>query len=61
VALPPATIPPAVNNAPVAANVPPAGVPIPPAPISGRAQPQQPPPSSSGIDGWLVDRLFGRR
>jgi penicillin-binding protein 1A len=58
---PPAALPPAVNSAPVAASAPPAGVPVPPAPISGRAPPQQPPPSSSGIDGWLVDRLFGRR
>jgi penicillin-binding protein 1A len=59
--VPPAALPPAVNSAPVAASVPPAGVPVPPAPISGRAQPQQPPQSSSSIDGWLVDRLFGRR
>jgi penicillin-binding protein 1A len=58
---PPAALPPAVNSAPVAASAPPAGVPVPPAPISGRAPPQQPPPSSNGIDGWLVDRLFGRR
>jgi penicillin-binding protein 1A len=59
-AVPPATLPPAVNSAPVPANAPPTGVPIPPASISGRAQPQQP-PSNHGIDGWLVDRLFGRR
>jgi penicillin-binding protein 1A len=57
----PAALPPAVNSAPVAASAPPPGVPVPPAPISGRAPPQQPPPSSNGIDGWLVDRLFGRR
>jgi penicillin-binding protein 1A len=61
VAPPPAAIPSAVNNAPVAASAPPTGGPIPPATIGGRAPPQQPPPSSNGIDGWLVDRLFGRR
>src|SRR5262245_17349823 len=44
--------------------VPPAGVPppVPPAPIGGRPAPApQPQPSSNGIDGWLIDRLFGRR
>jgi penicillin-binding protein 1A len=61
VAPPPAALSPAVNSAPVAASAPPAGVPVPPAPISSRAPPQQPPPTSNGIDGWLVDRLFGRR
>ncbi len=60
VAPPPAAFPPAANSAPIAESAPPAGVPVPPAPISGRAQPQQP-PSNHGIDGWLVDRLFGRR
>jgi penicillin-binding protein 1A len=59
--VPPAALPPAVNSAPVASSAPPMGAPVPPAPIGGRAPPQQPPPSSSGIDGWLVDRLFGRR
>jgi penicillin-binding protein 1A len=61
VAPPPAAFPPAVTSAPIASSAPPVGVPVPPAPISGRAQPQQPPQSSSSIDGWLVDRLFGRR
>ncbi len=55
---PPSALPPAASSAPVTASGP-----IPPAPIGGRAPPQQPqqPPSSHGIDGWLVDRLFGRR
>jgi len=57
---PPAAFPPAVNSAPVAASTPPT-VPVPPAPISGRPPPQQPPSGSNGIDGWLIDRLFGRR
>jgi len=60
-ALPPATMPPAVNAAPFTASPPPAGVLVPPAPISGRTPPQQQQPSNNGIDGWLVDRLFGRR
>jgi penicillin-binding protein 1A len=53
--------PPPVTNAPVAASPTPTGGPVPPVPIGGRAPPQQPPASSNGIDGWLVDRLFGRR
>jgi penicillin-binding protein 1A len=53
---PPAAFPPAASGAPVAASGP-----VPPAPIGGRAPSQQQPPSSHGIDGWLVDRLFGRR
>jgi penicillin-binding protein 1A len=61
VAPPPAAFPPTVNSAPVASSATQMGAPAPPAPIGGRVQPQQPPPSSSGIDGWLVDRLFGRR
>jgi penicillin-binding protein 1A len=51
----PAALPPVASGAPVAASGP-----VPPAPIGGHAPPQQP-PSSHGIDGWLVDRLFGRR
>jgi penicillin-binding protein 1A len=60
---PPAALPPAASGAPVAASTTPANGPVPPAPIGGRAPPQQPqqPPSNHGIDGWLVDRLFGRR
>jgi len=52
---------PAVNSGPVAAPQP--GAPIPPASIGGRSAPPppQPQPPQSGIDGWLVDRLFGRR
>jgi penicillin-binding protein 1A len=39
----------------------PGGAPIPPAPVGGSsgAPPRQAP--STGIDGWLLDRLFGRR
>jgi penicillin-binding protein 1A len=46
---------------PVAAVTP--GAPVPPAPIGARAAPPPPPaqPPQDGIDGWLVDRLFGRR
>src|SRR5262245_6439387 len=48
--------------APVAAVTP--GAPVPPAPIGARAapppQPPPPAPPQGGIDGWLVDRLFGR-
>jgi len=52
---PPSALPPAASGAPVTTSGP-----VPPAPIGGRAPPQQP-PGSHGIDGWLVDRLFGRR
>src|SRR5215470_968168 len=56
--------PPAVSGGPVTAVIPDA--PVPPAPIGARAAPApQPPapapPPQGGIDGWLVDRLFGRR
>jgi penicillin-binding protein 1A len=56
--------PPAVSSGPVAAVTP--AAPVPPAPIGARAEPPPPPPPpasppQSGIDGWLVDRLFGRR
>jgi penicillin-binding protein 1A len=57
---PPTALPPAASSAPVAASATPANGPVPPAPIGGRAPPQQQ-PSSNGIDGWLLDRLFGRR
>jgi penicillin-binding protein 1A len=57
---PPTALPPAASSAPVAASATPATGPVPPAPIGGRAPPQQQ-PSSNGIDGWLLDRLFGRR
>src|SRR5262249_35231271 len=56
---PPAPFPPAVNSAPVAGGPPPGGRPVPPPPISARMPP--PPPSNQGIDGWLVDRWWGRR
>src|SRR5215470_10846257 len=55
--------PPAVSSGPVTAVIP--AAPVPPAPIGARAEPPPPPsppatPPQSGIDGWLVDRLFGR-
>jgi len=40
----------------------PAGVPTPPAPIGGgRSSVPQPPPSHNSLDGWFLDKLFGRR
>ena len=52
---------PAVNNGPVVTMAP--TTPVPPAPIGARAAPPPLPaqPPQDGIDGWLVDRLFGRR
>src|SRR5262245_60449891 len=53
---------PALNNGPMVTMAP--TIPVPPAPIGARAAPPppaQPAPSQGGIDGWLVDRLFGRR
>jgi penicillin-binding protein 1A len=45
---------------PVAAVTP--AAPVPPAPIGARSAPPPPPAQpQGGIDGWLVDRLFGRR
>jgi penicillin-binding protein 1A len=52
-----------VSSGPVAGLFPQfGGGPTPPAPVRGR--PSAPPPPeqpSAGIDGWLLDRLFGRR
>jgi len=48
----------------LAAVAPPANVPIPPAAIGGAPSARQPPPAAdrnTGMDGWLLDKLFGRR
>jgi penicillin-binding protein 1A len=53
---------PGVSSGPFAAILPQMAGPVPPAPIRGRSDappPQQ--PAKTGIDGWLLDRLFGRR
>jgi penicillin-binding protein 1A len=53
---------PGLSNGPtLAAAGLPAIAPIPPAAIGGRsAPPPPPPPSSTSLDGWLIDKLFGR-
>jgi penicillin-binding protein 1A len=49
----------------LASAIPPVGNPMPPAPTSGQgpgnAQAVRPQPIDPGIDGWFLDRLFGRR
>ena len=40
----------------LAAVAPPANIPTPPA-----RQPSPPPDRNTGMDGWLLDKLFGRR
>jgi penicillin-binding protein 1A len=61
---------PGVSNGPLAAFFPQqSATPVPPVLIGGRPpqpQPQSPPQSprpeaDRGLDGWLIDRLFGRR
>ncbi len=50
---------PQAGTSPASVSRPLAGMPVPPAPVGGRQPPpQQPTPS---LDGWLIDRLFGRR
>jgi hypothetical protein len=48
-----------VSNGPFAAIFPQAALAVPVMPVGGRPPPQQ--PTTTGIDGWLLDRLFGRR
>jgi penicillin-binding protein 1A len=54
------------GGAPMASALPPS-VPMPPVPASGQggvpggASAVRPQPIDSGIDGWFLDRLFGRR
>jgi penicillin-binding protein 1A len=50
---------PGVGGGPIAAVLPAAGVPVPPVAIGAR--PTAPPQSGHSLDGWLMDRLFGRR
>lgn len=53
---------PGAGNGPVAAIFQSTGVPVPPASVGGRSAPQGPQPQNgNSLDGWLVDRLFGRR
>jgi penicillin-binding protein 1A len=51
------------GGAPMASALPP-NVPLPPTPVGGAptgASGVRPQPIDSGIDGWFLDRLFGRR
>jgi penicillin-binding protein 1A len=50
---------PGAPSGPLAAIFPQSSPAAPPVPINGRPAPQQ--PTSTGLDGWLIDRLFGRR
>lgn len=57
---------PGLAGAPALASaIPPAGNPMPPAPTGGQgtgnAPGVRPQPIDPGIDGWFLDRLFGRR
>jgi len=56
---------PEVSRGPLTASlVPPFGNPFAPqrpqAPVSDAEGPARPAPASSGLDSWLIDRLFGR-
>ena len=59
----PVAVLPGLSGAPSLASILPpfntTAAPTPPASVGGRATPQ--PSSGGGIDGWLLDRLFGRR
>lgn len=52
---------PGVPNGPLAAFFPQSGAPMPPASVGRRVAPQQRQETNTGLDGWLIDRLFGRR
>ena len=53
---------PGVSSGPLAAIFPQSAPPIPTMPIGGRpAAPSPQQPTTTGLDGWLIDRLFGRR
>ncbi|MET0924900.1 MAG: PBP1A family penicillin-binding protein [Xanthobacteraceae bacterium] len=52
---------PGLSGAPsLASAFPPIGAPTPPAPIGGN-QAGRPQPIDRGLDGWFLDRIFGRR
>jgi penicillin-binding protein 1A len=69
--VPVAGLPGLAGGAPIASALAPANVPMPPVPAAGQASGQigapaggaavRPQPIDSGIDGWFIDRLFGRR
>jgi hypothetical protein len=50
-------------GAPAPAGIPTSGIPTPPAPIGGgrSSVPQSPQQNNNSLDGWFLDRLFGRR
>ena len=52
---------PGISSGPLAAIFTPANAPIPPTPVRGRPGAPPVPEPSAGLDGWLLDRLFGRR
>ena len=52
---------PGLSGAPwLASAFPPIGAPTPPAPVGGN-QAGRPQPIDRGLDGWFLDRIFGRR
>jgi penicillin-binding protein 1A len=52
---------PGLSPGPLAAIFPQSAGPVPPAPIRGRGAPPPPQQTNTGLDGWLLDKLFGRR
>jgi penicillin-binding protein 1A len=64
-----AALPGLAGGAPLASALLPGSVPLPPVPVAGQGSAQagaqaagpRPQPIDSGIDGWFLDRLFGRR
>jgi penicillin-binding protein 1A len=65
--VPVAGLPGLAGGAPMASALAPTNIPMPPVPAGGPAggqtggPPVRPQPIDSGIDGWFLDRLFGRR
>jgi hypothetical protein len=65
-----AALPGLAGGTPWASALVPGTVPLPPVPVGGQGSAQagvpaggavRPQPIDSGIDGWFLDRLFGRR